>query len=761
MLRMLLPVFLTLTGHTVTIPISVRATMMALPASKDGVVVQVSVVQQDSKGAVLVAKHLVVNRREARTEFQVPPGRYIVKAEAAGLWAPDYAIHIAPGDTPAADLTLWATNDMTFEVVTEGHEPATELIVQFRGAPTAEERVRVPYGFATCKVLERRAICSVPAGKLDLRVMSAPSAQAFIPEFFWDVDNRLGGRAAPLRLALIKGASLIGYVRNEKGAPAVRASVELKTPGGMRIRSPASTGGSGPQDVGSDEQLSRLRATTNQRGFFQIRRPTPGEYLVVATGEDGTSSQRAVSLEVGRETALSDFLVLESPYQVEVTIDPPVHPAGDPWSIELLRIRPVTSVMRYTADHNGAAVLDGIGRGSYNITVHVGSEKYFLDAFEVEGQPGPLQIKIPLVSVKGKISLGGKPLRARLIFGGELGPRSVSLESSETGHFGGVLPRKGDWDVQIEASDPPVHRRLRRVSVVTGNSHEAEVDIQLQDARLKGRVVDDAGNLVGPALVNVTPVASAEDTVMQFRTDEAGTFELNGLSPGAILALQANTPDQRSSDIIAVTLGETESDATLVVAKPSELTGRVLSSASTRPLPGAKLLAMAANRPLTGAGVRTTDVEGRFSLRLPPKTVSATVGYWAEGYSLDYVQAQVGTDAETALFLSPVGGTLSVTLAEPTAMEGYLPVVVHRGAVLPPRALATMRPENRAVAPDSANPRVVVVPNLAPGEYVLCSMDSKAFYLGLSPSIGENCSSGVLSPGGELMLSLSEKQASQ
>src|SRR5688572_19549537 len=47
-----------------------------------------------------------------------------------------------------------------------------------------------------------------------------------------------------------------------------------------------------------------------------------------------------------------------------------------------VRIAPVTSMARYTADHAGKTILDGVGRGQYNLYVLAGRQKYFFDAFE-------------------------------------------------------------------------------------------------------------------------------------------------------------------------------------------------------------------------------------------------------------------------------------------------------------------------------------------------------------------------------------------
>ena len=56
-----------------------------------------------------------------------------------------------------------------------------------------------------------------------------------------------------------------------------------------------------------------------------------------------------------------------------------------------------------------------------------------------------LLIAMHLSAVRGRVSLGEKPLAARIWFGGEFGVQRVAMRADDTGEFHGFLPeREGD-----------------------------------------------------------------------------------------------------------------------------------------------------------------------------------------------------------------------------------------------------------------------------------------------------------------------------
>jgi hypothetical protein len=756
MISLLMAVTLYTQGTATAVPVALQ---VSVPPPANRVLVRVLIAAPDGRASV-ATKELLVTTGNARSELHVPPGDYIVTTEAAGFWSPPHPIQVAGGARPAVvAIRMWRTADRALEWTLAPQPPRT-VHVQFRGVPESDESTRVPDGLVECPVGERLATCALPIGALDLRVMAtAASGLIFTPEYFWSVEHRASQHVPRMKVSFVAGSSVIGYVRDENGKPALGATVELRTPSGRPIEQATSRPSPEEQSIPPDRSVSHLRATTNARGFFQIRQAPPGEYRTTASAKRQLTAQTMVTLQADRETALRDFLSLETPYPVRLTIDPPRNFDGDNWFVSLQRMTPVTGEMHYTAGDDGTAMLE-MGRGSYALGVLSGGQKYFMDSFEVDQRPGPLHIKIPLVSVTGTIKLGGTPLAARLTFGGERGKNSVAMDSDERGEFSGTLPREGDWVVQIDAAAPTVHRRLKAVAVTKGDSDRAFVKIDLGDGRLKGRVQDESGRPVGHALVTVTPFDAPEDSLAQFIADETGTFELNGLSPRRTLGLQAETPDRLSSDTVPVILDEGVTETTLIVSRPRRLAGRILAAASSQPVPGATIAAMRSlHRPLSMAPRRTTDIEGRFDVPLASAATSTSVAYWADGYPLHLAEVSSASGEDIVLVLSPAGGTLKVTLSQPLGTDGTVPVIVHRGAAMTPHGLATIGPRREAGLEQLGSPSIVLA-NLAAGDYALCRTEAKGFQMGQPVWVDpKNCSHGALAPGGELTLALPERDA--
>lgn len=693
-------------------------------------------------------KELVVGPSPNHAELTLPDGDYVLSTEAPGLWGPSQKFRVGENQARVLNVTLWPTSDVLFDVKTSSSELVKDLVVQFRGTP-ASGSAPIPGGVLRCAVVKQRAPCALPEGTLDIRItgVGGPSSPPFMPDYFWDINTRL--RNAALSVVPTMGSTLVGYVRTTKDEPARGIRVKLASPTGDPIPANTTTVG----DRKRPDPPLDLGVSTNERGFFQIRQITPASYRVVAVGENGTSGQASVVIDPNRETALRDFLVLEKPYQISLSIEPPLSPSGSPWAVSLLRTRPSQDEVRYTAASDGTVLVDA-GRGHYNLAVVADGAKYFTDSFDVDEQPGPIRIELTLVKVKGSVTIGGKPLRAEVIFGGARAARSIPLVADDTGEFSGTLPNAGDWIVEVNASDANVHRRLRKVSVVKQPSGIAEVNINLSDGRLRGRVVGNDDRAIARALINLSPFDSPEDSSWQVTTDDTGGFFLAGLSAG-VLTVHAVAPtgDQSAPIEVAVKADE-ESAVTLIVTDPDRLVGHVVSSV-VQPVPAASVVVLrGAGRPLGIARSTGTDPEGRFELKLPPKMGSASVAYWANGYSLELVNVAVGRSADEILVATTDGGTLAVTLPGPTPTDGPLAVVVHNGVAIPALGLATVRRGGPMLTLEGSTPHLTIA-NLAPGDYSLCGMEMKALQRGLSPTVDPRvCSSGQLLPGGMLTLSL-------
>jgi hypothetical protein len=577
--------------------------------------------------------------------------------------------------------------------------------------------------------------------------------QGFVPEYLWSVDILPHGTNTLPPFRMVTGASVTGFVRTDDDKPTKDAIVEILTPSGDRIAAPArERPESGGKERGPSMSYS-LHGQTNNRGFFQLRGLPTGEFQLMAQ-KGPLSGLTSARLEGDHETRLRDFLVLEQPLQLAVSVEPAVAPSGTPWTLRVVRLEPRTSELyRRQAAMDGRFVVSPLTRGLYSLEAWSDGARWFVESVAIDGPPAPVVIRLPVVTVRGKLSLGRKPLQARLIFGGIGGPVGIPIETNEEGSFEGSLPRDGDWVVSVEAREPAVHRKLARVPVEANAAGVARADIDLPDGVVSGRVVDESGAGVR-ALLDVMP-AGQDDHNVQVRVEANGAFSVHGLPEGD-MALEAQAEGGRRSDIERVTVVEGKpAQATLVVRGAKPVRGQ-LRSTEGAPIAGGTLLALEADG-RSGSPFYRTDAEGWFTLQLRPGTREVTLIYWADGHALRFARTEV-PDNPIALTLMPVGGSLVLDLGRELEVwngaEPYQVVVRSNGAQVPLSGLfsLTLRRGVSSATPATRLARTVELPLLNPGTYAACVQDRAGAIAGRPPQ--GPCVEGTLGPGGSLRLSL-------
>ena len=671
--------------------------------------------------------------RDCRAQVWLPlePGVWHVRVVSPVLWIPERTLNVVAGVVHTPRLTLWPST--TLDATWRGRAPApAELMVHFRGAPSVPGSVRVPEATAVCPLQERRVTCRLPASRLDLRFV----VLGMIPEYFWDVDLP-PGKTSFGGLRMERGASLIGYVQQAEGDDAEGVTVELQSPNGKAIAAAGTT--------------RTLRVTSNRRGFFQFRQAPAGRFRVVAGDGRGSVAASEVEVESEHESALSAPLLLEEPYVLDVSIDPPRAPRDQTWTLVVLRRSPFQTSRRFELPESGMMRLENIGRGQYLLEVSAGGQKWASHGVEIDAEPGPLQIQIPVLDLHGTVSLGGEPLAARLSFGGRSGEQVLIFESDDEGEFEGHLPRAGAWHVHVFSEDPPVESVLQKVQVDTGvDGSSATVQIELQAGRLTGRVVDEQGR-GQRGYVNLTPLAAGDQFFDQVTTDSTGRFDAGGLSFGDY-AIRAHAGGRQSRSVV-VSLSEARDSAevSLTVSGGLDVPGRIFSAATGQPVAGARILAFPADQRRTLLTPTFSDAEGRFELRLPPEARAAILFYSAEGHALEMARRACTGGEELVLSVAPQGGRLALTLPESTA-PALVPALVRNGAVMGVGALSSLlRASGTAVADGAAT----LLEGMAPGEYALCLVDRQVEATSLAVSVdGARCATGWLGPGGELSLAL-------
>ncbi len=679
------------------------------------------------------------------------PGRWLLHAKAPGFWGEPVQLELAGGEEARSlRLKLWPAATLEGGVILPaGEEAPPDFAAFFRPSPEVPKGKEVPPGSAVCPIREKKWACTVPAGLLDIRFQ----ASGFIPRYLWSVNAKPG---KPLRVGspvLARGSAVQGWVVTADGTPLAKdAKITLRPRGAGGV--PNLT------DVTRAKSLATT-AAINARGFFEIEAVPPGEYTLEATSGRLAPAVTTVQVVPGRVTEVANPpLVLEHPITLKAYLDPPMDPWGEPWRIELFQVDLGTMILSkkpaLPAGGDGAWVSDVLTPGRYGVSVLPSRGGTWWSAeIEVDARTAPLQIELDVVSVRGTIRLGKRPLAATLSFGGRHRPLRIETASNADGDFALVLPKRGDWRVSVSAAEPLVERELARVEVSPKpGTDEAEVDIRLPNTVVRGKVVDEAGEIVAGAVVAVRPAAEER---IHARTDAHGEFELRGIPPGPAL-VTAESGASLEADIQTVEVVNDLEPPSLILVLRESLKVAGLVGSAVGAVPGVQIKAAPLGIPYIGVPAVSSDSQGRFQLTLPRATQEMLLAVGGPGFAFRMLRAPVPAEGPLTLGLRQESGTLIVETEEPIdwAVAGSVPFfVLHGGGIEGLAYLATWAYRNGVAQRD---PYRVSIPHVEPGEYVVCravSEDLAALEMGLLPARG--CAKGNLVENGELRLTVGER----
>lgn len=645
--------------------------------------------------------------------------------EAPGIWAPEALLQVG-GRSPVA-FHLLPTGTLTGRALSPPKD-LKSVEVRFK-SPPHKGGDEIQQTVLDCPLHGERWECQIPAATLDIRLR----AEGFIPRYHWSVTVRPGGRTDLGPFDLVRGASLVGWVRVEGSVPPGQGpSVELL-----------------PAVMGAvTDRLSQRSQTTRptERGFFQLT-GVPSGAVIVTARLSGFSPARSQPLTIhsGSEVELRDPLVLAPPLPLEVQFHPPLDPYRQPWHIELMDPGPSLTPSRFERAAEGVADLQGVFRkeglapGRYMLFVRDMAQSHWYDDW-IEIAPGqaPLEIQFDLLTVEGRLTADKKPLEATLWFTRPEGTPRIRFDADAKGEFSGALPREGEWWVDLElptggvSALPPVEVKRAPGSSV------AHVDIRVPDTRLAVQVKDEAGKPVPGAQVIVFAVPPRERRrQIDAITDESGELLVRGLGPGAVQVFAHK--ETASSDWLTPTLAEEAQDPplSLVLREKVRLSGRIV--APEGPLPGARVLLVPAIAP--GAegwvGQGLSEADGRFQVLLDRYFPGGCLAVFPPGFAARLMPAPTLSPPpqDLAIPVSQEGGDLRVDGRDLGKQGLYTSQILHDGVRVP---LWTFVREGRGVK-DAEGWYTLSL--LEPGSYSFC-LEAGA------------CDSGFLAANGELKLSV-------
>ncbi len=660
--------------------------------------------------------------------------RWTVASTARGLWARSELFYVAPGTEVTLRFLPAGVVRAEMEVV-PGEVPPQELSLRVTAAPNGSAVSQSFRASETCPVIDRKLSCQAPAGRFDLRLR----AKGFVSQYRWDQRVPAGGELNLGKLTFHRGASVVGTV-----APPARdfrfedCRVELKP----RITALANE---------SDQARSGERAVTatvDARGFFELASVAPGSYrLTVRHPRYAPAVVVPVEVAAGAETEIQR-IELHPPVALAVRLHPATDAYARRWSVRLSREGEILGVSDLVAeglvDGEGRWRKTGLAPGEYSVEAVDGRGARWAAKKVTLGQDSTeIDLDVPFQRVRGTVTLGGDPLAATLVFGGAHGELEIRALADEKGAYRVFLPWRKRWDVDVTAKEPHVSSRLQDLEIVAREHAPGELDIALPDTRLPVEVVDEQGKTVAQASVRALREGDTKALAERVASPD-GKVEFRGLAAG-VWHLEADGVDgagnRESADAATVELHENERrDAVRLVLKRGwKLSGQVVSPEGNG-IFGAEVVAtLESTAPLAHLEIPAahTDLDGTFALDIPAGVTSVRVTVLAAGFALRQLPPQGPNDGPAIVPVDQGGGTLVVEGVGP--LEGY----PQQGAV--PRLLGRYPlPLSLAYAWAYLNGSTswpagrIIVPMLEPGTYTACQE--------------VHCDSGVLTPGGTLLL---------
>lgn len=661
------------------------------------------------------------------------PGLWELAPTVPGFWSQPSTIRVA-GDT-AATLTLFPAATIRGTVVS-AEKPPRLLTIYFQPAPAEHAEAILPFSSVECPISGKRWTCEVPAGALDLAIR----APGYVSIYRW---NEPLSHTAPRdlgALTLRRGSTVSG---------SAFFAERLTNP--PKITVTLASDATAPQtlDRKNRDRLLRQTATPNARGFFALT-AAPGIYTIQAAAGELISEPRTVRVLDGREMMLREPLLLERPRVFTLQVVPALDPLKKPWSVLLQKMdrnHVVESDVAATIPPSGRWQTASLTPGRYALSIRrTPSDSWHYEEFDLAADE-TREINLHLGAVKGTVTLGGKPLKGTVWFGGEHGQPHVPILTHEDGTFAVLLPLPDDakWPVvDVTAETPYVHRTVNNVQLQRHEGKPWTVEIDVPSTLLLGEVVDAAGAVKRSAIINV---AAADGSEQQILSDD-GSFSISGL-PAGRTALRAETREDESDGPQEVDVRADDSTTVRLVVKPRSVFDGTVTS-TNGPVGSAIISALPLDFRYRNVGRFPVEEDGHFTMPLPPGTTDSHLFVSAPGYAFRMMRAQKPEAGPLLVLLDSQGGSLIVEAPRRDAGE-LLPVVLHNGAAMPALTLAWLA--DGTSGPNGEHGFRATCPLIEEGSYAACWMPLAAAGNGVPNG---RCVNGLVARGGTLTLTLPE-----
>ena len=508
-------------------------------------------------------RQIEIDLREQVVEIPVEgPSPWHLRCADPGLWCQELMLaEDAAGPWPfpifrRAELIGWVPRRAA-------GEPIERIVIQGWVEYSADE---TPMLIVLDLPVEEGTFRSeIPHASIDLRIAMPGSA----PLYRWDLRPDDEGRVDLGELSPVNGGSVSGFLSAPSDATTAGATVELEP---LAAAVP-------PQVI---ERLGRMEhvATADASGFFQLPGVVPGRYRLTAEKEELRAVVEALEIEADEELHLR-HVPLQGSRSLRVRVRPRRPPGDGRWTLVLSGAEIETR--EEVASEEGEVILDGLHDGIFRLGVLTPDRDRILEQAVSVSEDRTVELRTDLIPVRGEVRLGGEPVVARVVVetgGGD----ATGLESDFRGVLEGAVPRPKRRFLRLRVLAP--HAVLDRTLELVGEEVEIEDDVlhlrlELSEARVKGKVVDEGGQPVRGAVLEA---ADAWLPASETSSGLDGGFVLDGLEPGSYW-ISARHPTLGAGEPVRVELSDSSSTPeVLLVMRPARRIRGSLTAADGSPV---------------------------------------------------------------------------------------------------------------------------------------------------------------------------------
>jgi hypothetical protein len=418
---------------------------------------------------------------------------------------------------------------------------------------------------------------------------------------------------------------------------------------------------------------------------------------------------------------------------LRISVEPPADWTGHAWHLRVDRLRDYglepdgSPVFDAPVDATGVAEVERQTEGTFTVTVGDASGNDLkTHTFVVSSAADADQrIEMKVLHVTGEVRLGDQPVAADVWFGGHFGTVRILAHADSDGKFQAVLPRAGDWPLEIEATEPRI-AVSRNVVIDASNPH---VVIVLPNTTVTGRVVDDAGKPVIGAAVLFGGAGSVRTL-----TGADGAFQIEHVPAGKAQIQARSYRDGVTSQSDPLWIDVADDAKTgpfeLRLLPSRRISGRIVSIQG--PVPGAAITVFR-TVPAGGVVAALSDIDGNFVVNLPASDTSAIAVVSPPGHIFRAYRIPLD-GSEVVIHVAEVGGTLNVTRG-----GGEAVAVWQDGLLIAIQDLIRWAMGQGILFDET---RAMVFPNISPGLYRFCGATSG------------HCKEVTLAPGGHADLDM-------